>query len=350
MAKAKKLPSGNWRVQVYVGRDSNGKRIYESFTAPTKREAEYLAAEFMAKKKRLSSQSMTVGEAIDRYIDSKDGVLSPTTVNEYRKIRRNYLQSLIPIRTDRLTREQVQIAVNDESKKHSAKTVINAHGLLSAALSMHNPDFVLKTTLPRKVKKLRRDLPTSEDVMQAVHGNPAELPILLALCLCLRMSEVRGIKKQAVHGNFLSIERVIVTVNGQHIEKELLKTDDSRRIEELPDFLRDMILSAPTDYATELTGQSIYKHFTRSMAKAGFSGVRFHDLRHISASDMHSRGITDKVAAERGGWSGTQTMREVYQHSFSRDRKKADRIMNDYYSDIFGKLQHDMQHSENENA
>lgn len=334
MAKARKLPSGNWNVRVFDGTDETGKEHFKSFTAPTKREAEYLAAEYAAHKKN-RIEKMTVGEAIDRYIAAKDSVLSPTTINEYRKMRKNYLQSLMPIQIDRITREQIQSAVNEQSRTHSAKTVINAHGLLSAALAMHNPDFVLRTTLPRKIKKLKRDLPTSEDVMRVMHGEPAELPVLLALCLCLRVSEVRGIRKSAVHGNELSIERVIVTVNGEHIEKELAKTDDSRRIEELPDFLRDMILQQPTEYATTLTGQAIYKQFTRRMTEAGFPGVRFHDLRHISATDMHSQGIPDRIAAERGGWAGTQTMRQVYQHSFSNDRKAADKIMNDRYSNIF---------------
>jgi hypothetical protein len=50
---------------------------------------------------------------------------------------------------------------------------------------------------------------------------------------------------------------------------------------------------------------------------------------------MHAQGITDRVAAERGGWAGTQTMQQVYQHSFSDDRKKADQIMADYYEKLF---------------
>lgn len=337
MPKAKKLPSGSWRVQVFAGTDQTGKAIRKSFTAPTKKQAEFLAAEYAAKAKS-TAERMTVGEAIDRYITSKDGVLSPTTVSEYRKMRKNYLQDLMPVQLDRLTREKVQSSVNAMSKTHSAKTVINAHGLLSAALAMHAPDFILRTTLPRKVKPLRRDLPTSDDVMRVMHGQTAELPVLLALCLCLRVSEVRGLKKSAVHCDTLSIERVIVTVRGQHIEKELAKTDATRRIESLPEFLRDMILAAPTEYATTLTGQAIYKQFSRRMAAAGFPSVRFHDLRHISASDMHSQGIPDRVAAERGGWSGTQTMREVYQHSFSADRQEADRIMNARYSEMFKKL------------
>ena len=57
--------------------------------------------------------------------------------------------------------------------------------------------------------------------------------------------------------------------------------------------------------------------------------------RIISASDMHSQGISDKVAADRGGWSGTQTMRQVYQHSFTEERRAADKLMNSRYSEMF---------------
>lgn len=46
MAKAKKLKSGNYRVLVPDYKDENGKWHYKSFTAPTKKEAEYTAAEF----------------------------------------------------------------------------------------------------------------------------------------------------------------------------------------------------------------------------------------------------------------------------------------------------------------
>lgn len=347
MASAKKLPSGSWRALAYAGKNAAGKRQYKSFTAPTKKQAEFMAAEYAAKKKRPAEQ-MTVGEAIDRYIASKDGVLSPSSVSGYRKNRRNYLQSLMEITLDRLTREDVQRAVNTDAKRVSAKTVIDAHGLLAAALKMYHPDFVLHTRLPRKVKPLKRDLPTSEDVMRVVAGTRIELPVLLALCLCLRISEVRGIMKQDIDGDYLRIERVIVTVDGQHITKVLPKTDATRRIEELPPFIRDMIIAQPTEHATELTGQALYKRFTRMMAKAGFEGVRFHDLRHISASDMHAQGITDRVAAERGGWAGTQTMQQVYQHSFSADRKAADKKMIAYYENMHNATQNATRENENE--
>ena len=74
MAKAKKLPSGKWRCLVYShtesiqnNEDGTVKKVrkYESFTADTKKEAEYLAAEYVLKKNRkLRPQSMTLGEAM----------------------------------------------------------------------------------------------------------------------------------------------------------------------------------------------------------------------------------------------------------------------------------------------
>ena len=43
MAKAKKLPSGNWRCRAY----DKETRKYKSFTAETKKEAELMALEWL---------------------------------------------------------------------------------------------------------------------------------------------------------------------------------------------------------------------------------------------------------------------------------------------------------------
>jgi hypothetical protein len=73
MATPKKLPSGNWRVQVFVGYDENGKRIKKSFTAPTKKEASYLASDFIINKKKKATDK-TLLEAIDEYLELKSNV------------------------------------------------------------------------------------------------------------------------------------------------------------------------------------------------------------------------------------------------------------------------------------
>ncbi len=45
--KAKnKLPSGSYRIQIFDYKDVDGKKHYKSFTAPTKAEAQFLAAQW----------------------------------------------------------------------------------------------------------------------------------------------------------------------------------------------------------------------------------------------------------------------------------------------------------------
>lgn len=124
MAKAKKLPSGNWRVNLYDYTDpSTGKRIYKSFTATTKKEAEYMAAEYKldGKQRTASAGDMTLKEAYTRYIDSKTNVLSPSTIREYRRSARNDLQDIMPLKLRDITQEAVQRSINQFAAKSCAK-------------------------------------------------------------------------------------------------------------------------------------------------------------------------------------------------------------------------------------
>lgn len=115
MEKAVKLPSGSWRIRVYYT-DEKGTRKRKSITADTKKEAEFLAAQFTARHKEPVSE-MTVGKAIDKYIESKSNILSPTTISGYKGIRRNNLQGIMDIQLRKLTREAIQAEINDASTK-----------------------------------------------------------------------------------------------------------------------------------------------------------------------------------------------------------------------------------------
>ena len=108
MAKAKKLKSGNWRCLVYSHTDPEGKRHYESFTAPIKKEAEYMAAEFTMNKNRMKdSRNWTLREAVDKYIDLKRPVLSPTTISRYESVRSHAFQDIMDISLRKLTRHRL---------------------------------------------------------------------------------------------------------------------------------------------------------------------------------------------------------------------------------------------------
>ena len=45
--KAVKLPSGNWRIQVYLGKTEDGKKIRKSFTGENRKQLEAEAHQFL---------------------------------------------------------------------------------------------------------------------------------------------------------------------------------------------------------------------------------------------------------------------------------------------------------------
>ncbi len=120
MASAKKLPSGRWRARVFY-KDANGKERCESFTADTKKEAEYLAAQFKVTRKEQTDCKLTLRAAAERYIESKRNVLSPSTIRGYAMILRNYAKDIMPLRVDDITQEAIQISINALALDHSAK-------------------------------------------------------------------------------------------------------------------------------------------------------------------------------------------------------------------------------------
>lgn len=332
MAKAKKLPSGSWRVLLYIGTDENGKKKRKSITADTKKEAELLAAQYLNNHNE-PVKEMTVGKAIDKYIESKSNILSPTTISGYKGIRRNNLQELMDIKLTEISREAVQQAINHDAVSLSPKSISNAYGLLNATLSVYAPDFNLKVTLPKKQKKIK-ELPKPEEVFRIIKGTEIELPCLLAMWMSLRMSEVRGLRKSDVRDGKIIIRNSIVTAEGKKVEKSATKTYDSTRIEDLPDYISNLIDAVETEYLTELSGQAIYKRFVRLLDKNNLPHMTFHDLRHLNASVMLQLGIPDKYAMERGGWSTTSTLKSVYQHTFSDEREAVNRKINDYFNNI----------------
>jgi integrase len=331
--KAKRLPSGNWRVQIMI----DGKRV--SVTAPTEDEAVYEAIMLKTGKKEVKNTSPTIGKCIDDYIASKRNILSPTTVDGYERCKKNSLAELCDIHISDITQLDIQKHINKLALTKSPKTISNAHGLLVAVLNVYRPEFQVKTTLPKQQKKIKH-LPDVRQVFKAIKGSEIELPCLLAMWCSLRMSEVRGVKKSDIKNNCLTVHNTIVTVNGKHIEKNTTKTIESTRELRLPKYILDLISALPQDqeYITILTGQAISKRLNRLLANNDVEGLSFHGLRHMNASIMVALGIPDKYAMERGGWSSDHIMKSVYQHTFTKEREAVDDKIDDFFNSIIETL------------
>lgn len=337
MAKAKKLPSGQWRVLLYVGKDENGKRMYKSFTAATKKLAESEAALYAIGKKKQAEIEMTVGEAIDKYIESKSNVLSPSTIRSYRSYRQNYLQGLMNVELDDVANQIIQSEINKEALSLSPKTLRNAHGLLTAALAVYIPDFTVRSTLPAKEHKIR-EFPTPAEVITIIKGTPIELPCLLALWLSLRLSEVLGIRYSDINGDTLTIRNTKILVEREMVVREQTKTYSSTRQLKVPEYILSLIEQSKEDndseYVVTLSGAAIYSRLKRLLKKHDLPHIRFHDLRHLNASVMVELGVPDKYAMERGGWSTDSTLRNVYQHTFDDKRREIDKQIDDYFESL----------------
>ena len=87
-SSATKQKNGKWRCKAYYT-DEAGKYTSKSFTAETKKEAEYLARNFiMERKHNAKPENITLGQLADRFIESRSNLLSPSTIVGYKKIRR----------------------------------------------------------------------------------------------------------------------------------------------------------------------------------------------------------------------------------------------------------------------
>ena len=339
MARAKKLPSGSWRVQVYTG-IVDGKRKYISITAPTEKEANYAALQYQMGVDRKARVGKTVGEAIDDYIAMKDGVLSPTTIQAYKKYRKSYLQELMDVPIKKLTMTMVQTAINEEAKRHSRygralspKTLRNAYGLLCASVHAFAPTVDLTATLPARQKHMPAPMLSPERVVELVKGTEMELPVLLAMWLGLSMSEIRGIDAKDIRAGVVTIDKAVVDIGTEAVEKPKTKAYERTRTLTVPPYIRGLVPDDATGKAVRFTGNELYRYWTAIQHRAGIDRpMRFHDLRHLNASVMLALGVPDKYAMERGGWSTPHVMKSVYQHTISAERESVDRRIDDFFS------------------
>ena len=288
--KAKKLASGSWNVMVF-SHVENGRRKYESFTAPTKAEAMLKASEFKANKKRRVQHDLTVGECIDRYIAAKEAVLSPSTITRYVGMRKNNFNQIEKKRIRNLTSEDLQIFVSQ-----------------------------LSETL--------RPVSPSDDAVRALYN--AAYP-RLRLCIGLGMmglreGEICALDYSDLHGKTLHVHKDMVRDrHGKWIIKETPKTSESDRYIDLPPFIIELIGSGE-DLIVPISPNGVAKAFIKLRNKLGLSDIRFHDLRHYFAS-VGALIMPDIYLADLGGWARTGTapvMKSVYQNNI--------KSMSEYYN------------------
>lgn len=340
MATPKKLPSGNWRLQVYDYTDVYGKKHYKSFTAPSRNQVKLMAAEWEAGKAEKDPDNINLFNAVGKYLEIKKGVLSPSTIRGYMSLQKNHFSGeLGRKRLKDLTDTAIQVWISDLSAKVGPKTVRNAYALLSATLEMFHPDFRLKATLPAR-RRPELYTPSDEDIkklLSYVKGKELELAILLAAFGPLRRGEICALTDKDIHGNFIEVNKSMVfSPDGLWVVKQP-KTYGSYRSVEFPPFVIEK-LSGIKGRIIKATPDQISNRFRRAISFSGLPHFRFHDLRHYSASIMHAIGVPDQYILERGGWSSDNVMKQVYRNVISLESAKQNKKINKHFEQLSGLL------------
>lgn len=339
MAKAHKTPAGNWRVQasVKIGTEV----VKKSFTAPTAKKAELAALEWQMKTKEIARDTsvLTVSEAVDEYVKLKGNVMSPSTIRCYINLKKNQLAPVADMRLNKLTRNIVQGLVNDLAGKYSPKTVKNAYCLLTAVIDQYAPDIKLgKIMLPQPEKKEKKALSRSQigKLINAVDGTRYEIPVLFALWLGLRRSEVLALEWSDIDFDAKTVrvsKALVPDVNGDFVLKGT-KTTESTRTLPLPPYIEAKLLErGPGEgrIVTDCTANVLSKGVKSFCEKNGIGSFTYHDLRRSMATVGMELNIADKILMARGGWSNPQTMKEIYQVVLAEKQNSAAEQYNEYF-------------------
>lgn len=365
MATARKLASGSWRCQVYshteeiVQQDgtTKKKRIYKSFTCDVsgpkgKRIAEKMAAEWASEKEKHSSgyETMTFAQALTGYIAAKENVLSPTTYKDYLSKQRLAYKALNEIKLCNLDIVKVQAWINQYSVNHAPKTVRNAYGLLTAAVSFYYPAFKLNPNLPMK-EEPELYIPSDTDVKKLIHAlkdEEVKIAVYLGAFCGMRLGEICALESSDVSGNIITINKSLALCKDGTYKIKTPKTVTSYRTVQAPDF----VIQALSDIDGRIITKKPYnvtKTMQRTLKANNMPHFRFHDLRHYYASILHVIGIPDQYIMQYGGWKTDFVMKTVYRNVIDEESKKmSDKIANHFTelseNDDLEPMQHEMQH------
>ena len=337
MPTAKRLPSGTWRVRVYSHKNPDGTQKYESFTAPTKKEAEYLAAQWQ-REPSARPEDLSVQDAVIRYIDTNTPVLSPSTVRKYRAMLRAHFGLIGSVSLRRLTSEQAQSWVSSLSLTLNPKTVSCVYGLLTAALSQLAPDLTLHVKLPRRIPR-EISIPTANVLSLLISEAPEDFrpALVIASSMGLRRAEISALTWSDVRDGKLHITRAYVQGTDKVWVLRAPKTNAGIRSVPIPPvalpYLTPPPGASPDDRIVPLTPDAITRRFERLTARLHLPGLRFHSLRHYYDSVLLSLGVPDKYIMARMGHATPSMTKQVYSHVMKDKDAQITDTINEYFSE-----------------
>lgn len=336
--KARKLPSGNWFIQLRLGGES------VPVTAATEkqcvREATAIKAEYLAGKRapKPEEPALTLTAAIDAYIASKSNTLSPSTIGGYRVIQRGRFQGTMKRDVYKIDPSEWQEIVNAEAAICGPKTLRNAYFFVKSVCRSVCGISLPDVTMPGLVPAQKEFLTPSQIkiFVKAVKDEPCAIPALLALS-SLRSSEIAALRWENIPDDpqFIQVSGALVRdeYNRPVLKKQNKNAASARRVPVLIPELKAAIKRdrQPEGPVLAVPQDRLRDDINRICQENELPRVGIHGLRHSFASLAYHLRMPEKIAMDIGGWSDSGTMHRIYTHIARSDIQRYQDAIGDFY-------------------
>jgi integrase len=356
---------GVWELRVYVGQDpatGTEKTLSKTFRGPA-RAADAALRELLEAQapNRADGIGVTFGQLLDRWlVECERMELSPTTMRSYRsQVERVLRPRLGGIHASRLSAKHLDDlygAMRADGK--SPKTIRNLHATVSSALHQAERwgwvrQNVAELAKPPRVAQRRLRPPSIDAVRSIIEAaevrDPRLAPLLMLAALTgMRRGELCALRWSDVRldTGLLEVSRSVVVIPGGVTEKST-KTDRERLVAlddvgvavlqqhrvRVDDFAAavefrveptSFVFSPEPDGSVPYRPDTVTSFFIRVRNGLGMKGVRLHDLRHFTATQLIGAGVDVRTVAGRLGHSDPSLTLRTYAHVLEdRDRAAA---------------------------
>ena len=349
---------GRWVASVVIGRDANGKMRRKVVYGTTKKEAADKLAKLQSR--RVAGDlddvtKLTVAKYLDAWLrDAARPTLRDSSFDSYEELIRVHIKprvggvalaKLTPLHVRGILTEMGEAGLSPRRQQY-VRCVLRralAQAVKWEMLTRNVCDAVESPRIPKHEIKPFDDVQAVQ-FLRATDGEPLHALFVLAVGAGMRQGELLGLQWDDLDlkTGTLSVRRSVRQKNGTCTVDEP-KTAKGRRLVELPGVAVEALqahrvaaLAAGRighrwvfcDDQGEIVGRHhIRRVFERILKAAGLPVIRFHDLRHTSASLMLATGAHPKVVQERLGHSTIAITMDTYSHVMpGLQRESADKL------------------------
>ena len=325
---AEKLPSGNYRVRKMI----DGHRVSVVFDhKPTRKEMEedFMKA-YAEKVTKKSTSKMSVKDAMKEYNATKKNILKPNTYREYTLMIDRFPKWFLELQISSVDQAEINRCMNEFMEKRSAKTVRNYHAYLSSILATYKPDFIIRTTLPKKHKK-EPYIPSDDDIkkiLAELQDTEFYIPVVLA-SFGMRRGEICALTVDDIENDIVHINKSLSLNEKREWVIDTTKTVESDRDIIIPMKIADMIREK--GYVYKGHPNAITEKLYKVQKKLGIERFSVHKMRHYFASTLSAHNVPEADILALGGWKTDNVMKNIYRHSMlgkkeSKKRKATSHI------------------------